>query len=478
MLSRAALRRCDDAAFSAPKILLGALVGGNMGHTFKLLSLVAFSFSTIIACSSCGGAQQVGPTPEVEPVATPTEQEAQQPLAPAARPETVQGLPEDAEAAHAAAINAFAQDFWQRIRTRNGNLVVSPASISLALGMTWGGARGPTAEQMATVLHFDGHEGDAVHGAAANMLARYNDPAREELELRVVNRLFGEQTYTFEQDFLSMVRSRYGAPLEPMDYRNAPEPSRLRINGWVAEQTRERIRDLIPPRVIDGDTRLTLVNAIYFLGKWQQPFETHATRNAPFWTSASASAQVPTMHQTGSFSFAETDGVKLLEMPYRGGDFAMVFVLPNARDGLAAVEQRLTAERLDGWLSTMQADRIEVALPKFEIDPADSLALKELLSAMGMPLAFDRQQADFTGIANPPSPADRLFISHVFHKAFIKVDEEGTEAAAATAVVMARAGSAFVPPQKTFVADHPFLFLIRDTRSGAILFLGRLVNPA
>jgi serpin B len=185
------------------------------------------------------------------------------------------------------------------------------------------------------------------------------------------------------------------------------------------------------------------------------------------------------MKQVETFKLAVTDGVKLLEMPYQGGELAMTLVLPDAIDGLDAVEKRLTQAALDGWIGALRPERVIVALPKFEIDPPEPLSLGETLKALGMPLAFDRDKANFTGIANPPRPEDRLYIGKVFHKAFVKLDEKGTEAAAATAVVMPRALGA--PPSRQppeFRADHPFLFFLRDTQSGTILFMGRVSDPA
>jgi len=451
----------------------------------------AFAAMFAVGCSSCGAGPegtQVS-APQIEPpeqsgeeVPTPEAPTAQAPLA---LPERADDATPESTAALVQASNAFGLDLWARLREEEGNRVFSPASISLALGMTWAGARGETGEQMARVLHFG--EQEAVHAAAAALLARWNDPGREQYELRVVNRLFGEQRYTFEQDFLALTRRRYGAPLEALDFSGAPDPSRQHINAWVAGQTADRIRDLLPPRSVDSDTRLVLTNAVYFLGKWVSPFEPNLTRDADFHVAPGRTVQVPTMHRTAPFAYGEAPGLTLLEMPYRGEDLAMVFLLPNERDGLDALERGLSAEALSGWLAALSSDpapgslsptRVAVSLPKFEIDPASSTALKQTLVEMGMPVAFDRGAADFTGMANPPDPRERLHISQVFHKAFVRVDEEGTEAAAATAVVMGRGAGPPPAQPKVFQADHPFLFLIRDLRSGMILFLGRVSDPS
>jgi serpin B len=371
--------------------------------------------------------------------------------------------------------SAFAVDLFRALRATSGNLTVSPASLSMALTMPWAGARGATATEMARVLHLAGTP-DVVLRGVGTELARWNDPKRTAYTLRVVNRLFPEKTYTLEKPFLERM-TRLGAPAELLDFRGASDASRRRINTWVAGETRDRIRDLLPPPAINAETRLVLVNALYLLADWLSPFTREATRPVPF-HSPQGSRPVPTMHQVGHFGFAAADGVKLLEMPYVGGELGMTFVLPDARDGLPALEQSLEAKRLDSWIAALKPQKVVVALPKFTLDPAAPLALAPVLKGLGMRLAFDPEHADFTGIAAPRNPADRLVISDVFHKTFVKVDEKGTEAAAATAVVMQRAGAAPDPQRPPeFRADHPFLFLVRDLRTGAILFLGRVTDP-
>ena len=371
--------------------------------------------------------------------------------------------------------NAFAFDLYRGLGSGSGNLVVSPASITTALAMAWGGARGETAAQMARVLRFEGRP-EAVMQASGALAASLQDPARP-IVFRIANRLFGEKSYRFEPAYLEATKAAFGAALEPVDFRKATEAARLLINGWVEEKTEKRIRDLVPQGGVDGETRLVLVNAIYFLGDWAEPFRKEATRPAPFFTSASNKKDVPTMHAVEGFRFAARDGLKALELPYKGGQMSMLVVLPDAVDGLAALETSLTPERLEAIVTSLSATRVAVTLPRFEIDPAASLPLGDVLQALGMKAAFSRDKADFTAMANPPDPADRLFISEVFHKAFVRVDEKGTEAAAATAVVMARAAAAMARPAE-FKADHPFLFFIRDNASGMILFMGRVADPS
>jgi serpin B len=385
----------------------------------------------------------------------------------------------DAVRALARSNEAFALDLYGKVRAAKGNLALSPFSVTTALAMTWAGAKGETADQMRKVLHLEG-PADRVLDAAGALVAGYAAAEQSQRPIvRVANRLFGEKTYAFEPPYLSRVRAAFGAPLEPVDFRTAAEQSRGRINAWVAKETADRIKDLVPPGGLDADARLVLTNAIYFLGEWATPFAKEGTAPAPFFTSKSDSKPVPTMHRVGQLPFATDAGVKVLEIPYQGGAMAMTLVLPDAPDGLDAVESRLTPAVLDGWIHALAPANVAVSLPKVEIEPAASISLGDTLTSMGMPLAFDRARADFTGIANPPNPADRLSISKVFHKAFVKMDEKGTEAAAATAVVAIKGRAVVATPQALeFKADHPFLFFLRDVSSTMILFMGRVSEPA
>jgi len=371
--------------------------------------------------------------------------------------------------------NAFAFDLYRALGPSAGNRALSPASISTALSMVWVGARGGTAVQLQQGLRFDGSPMDMMR-ASSRLAAALQDPARP-VVFRIANRLFGEKTLEFEPTYLDATRAAFGAALEPVDFKRKAEAGRQVINGWVEEKTEKRIRDLIPAGGVSRETRLVLVNAIYFLGDWAQPFAKEATQPAAFSVSASQKKDVPTMHAVESFRFAARDGLKAVELPYKGGQMSMLLVLPDAPDGLSALESSFTAARLDGLVAALAATRVHVSLPKFEVDPPGALGLGAVLAKLGMADAFSPAMADFTGIANPPDPRDRLFISEVFHKAFVKVDEKGTEAAAATAVVMDRAGAVMVQPAE-FKADHPFLFFIRDNASGMILFMGRVADPS
>ena len=373
--------------------------------------------------------------------------------------------------------NAFATALWQKVRGSPGNLAVSPASITLALAMTWGGARGETSSEMKQALHFEGST-DEVMASAGQLLQAWNTNSGSTL-LRVANRLFGSKSYTFEQPYLTQTRATFNAPLEPVDFDDDIETTRKSINAWVARQTEDRIQGLLPERSLRPHlTKLVLVNAVYFKAVWAHFFSEDLTRTEPFFVTPQVKKDAALMRRTGSYGYAEQDGVKVLELPYQEGAWSMIIVLPDAVEGLEAVERSLTSEGFNDWVTALHSETVNVVLPRFEVNPESSVELGEALAELGMKRAFDPQQADFTGMANPTNPNERLHISKVFHKAFVKVNEKGTEAAAATAVVM-MGRTAMKRPQepKDFRADHPFLFFLRDKASGMILFMGRVSEP-
>jgi serpin B len=373
--------------------------------------------------------------------------------------------------------NAFGVDLFRRLGDSSRNAVVSPASVTTGLAMAWGGAQGETAREMGKVLRFEGAPA-AVMGAAGEVSRQLQDPTRP-IVFRIANRLFGEKAFRFEAPYLEATRAAYGAALEPVDFKSAADRARGLINAWVEAQTEKRIRDLVPAGGVNGETRLVLVNAIYFLGDWLQPFAKEATFPAPFHLSERERKDVPTMHRTDTLRLSRRPGYLALELPYKGRHMSMLVLLPDRVSGLPSLVGSLTAGEMEAAVAGLAPTRVAVALPKFEVDPAQSLSLGDVLVAMGMGLAFDRARADFTGIANPPDPRDRLYIGRVFHKAFVKVDEKGTEAAAATAVSMMRAGAAAPREEPVpFKADHPFLFLIRDNETGLVIFLGRVTDPS
>ncbi len=353
---------------------------------------------------------------------------------------------------------------------------MSPASITLALAMTYGGARGKTAAQMQKTMHLGGTP-DEVMAQAGQLESALTAKGRP-LTLRIANRLFGEKSYAFQSEYVEKTKKFFGAPLEPVDFVGSAEKTRTHINDWVLAQTEKRIKNLIPPRGVDAETRLVLVNAIYFLAEWVEPFEKFATSSQPFTLASGTKKDVPMMHRRAPLRSAEVDGIKLVELPYKGRDASMLFIVPDKADGLPALEKKLDASTLEKWLSALTMQEASIAIPKLEIEPASALQLRKPLLALGMVEPLDRQKADFTAIANPPKPSDRLFIGDVFHKAFVKVDEKGTEAAAATAVAMPRGAGMPSKPPFQLVADRPFLFLIRDHASGLVLFIGRVTDPS
>lgn len=364
---------------------------------------------------------------------------------------------------------AFALNLYGQLREEPGNLFLSPYSISSALAMTYAGARGRTAEQMAASLRFM-LPNEQLHPTFGGLTKGLNEAGKTgDFELAVANALWGQKGEKWLPAFLALNREHYGAGLNEVDFIRATEEARLTINAWVEKETREKIKDLLKPGVLTRDTRLVLTNAIYFKGLWLAQFKKEATKDAPFHVTSDKTTTVPMMNQTGSFKYLRGDGFKALELPYHGDRLSMVVFLPEEVDGLADFEKTLTAENLAKWLPRLRkTPNVVVGLPKFTVTAEFSLS--KVLKTLGMTDAFTDGVADFSGMDGTKN----LFISAVIHKAFVDVNEEGTEAAAATAVVV---GVTSVVEPPVFRADHPFLFLIRDTVSGSILFLGRVVNP-
>jgi len=367
---------------------------------------------------------------------------------------------------------AFAMDLYGRLRSQDGNLFFSPYSISTALAMTYGGARGETAKQMAQTLHFD-LPTDKLHPAFAGLEASLNAVQQKgQVKLAVANSLWPQKGYVFRPDYLALCQKYYGTSITPVDYKGDTETARKTINDWVEQKTNKKIVELLKPGVLKALTRLVLANAIYFKGTWDSPFETRITTGQPFHSSSTRTVTAPLMEKEARFGYAESPGLQVLELPYAGNDLSMVVLLPRKVDGLGDLEAKLTTQTLGAWTTNMDGQEVHVFLPKFKTTSEFSLA--ETLATLGMTNAFD-DRADFSGMDGKKD----LFIYAVIHKAFVEVNEEGTEAAAATAVVMAP--TAAPPPNPrpvpAFRADHPFLFLIRDNRTGSVLFLGRITDP-
>jgi serpin B len=366
----------------------------------------------------------------------------------------------------------FALNLYQRVAAESradANVLVSPFSISSALTMTYAGARGNTAAQMANVLGFTLPD-DRLHPAYGELLSDLTTP-RDAYQLNVANRLFGQQGYPFEQPFLDVTANDYQAPLEPTNFVGDPEGSRQQINQWVSDQTKGKIPDLMPKGSVTTDTRLVLTNAIYFNGQWKYAFDESQTAARPFYSADGSFALAATMFQVGFFRYGQFDGYQMLEMPYTGDDLSMVVMLPTANNGLGDLEGSLTAATLSADLGQMSYSDVDISLPKFKFDAA--FELSKTLQAMGMTDAFDSHAANFSGIVAPD--VDQLFINTVLHKASIDVNEAGTVAAAATGVGVG--DNAVEPPPQIFNANHPFLFALRDTHSGSLLFMGRVMQP-
>jgi serpin B len=370
--------------------------------------------------------------------------------------------------------SAFAFDLYQILKEGRENVFYSPYSISVALAMTYAGARGETEQQMADALRFSLAQ-DHLHPAFNGLdleLARRGEGAQgkdgEGFRLNVVNAIWGQAGYAFLPEFLDLLAENYGAGLRVLDFSSAPEESRVTINDWVSEQTEGRIEDLIPAGTIDALTRLVLTNAIYFNAAWSQPFEPSLTADGPFRLLDGGEVDVPMMKQTESFGYASGEGYQAVELPYDGHELSMVVLLPDAGE-FDSFEDTLDAGRVDAIVGDLSYRQVALALPRFEVESGFTLA--DALAALGMPEAFSNR-ADFSGMTG-----DRdLFISEVIHKAFVSVDEAGTEAAAATAVVMEKMALPEEPVE--VIVDRPFIFLIRDIQTGAILFVGRVVDPS
>lgn len=373
--------------------------------------------------------------------------------------------------------NAFAFDLYQELtgdpEYRESNIFFSPSSISTALAITYEGARGQTAEQIRSVFHFPDNQSVLRHGYT-DLIAQINSESNAYM-LRTANALWAEQTYPFLTDYINTAERNYNANTTNLDFVHHPEESRVTINRWVEDQTEDRIKDLIPPGEINPNTALVITNAIYFKGIWVKQFDPALTRDAEFLTGSGAKVQVPMMQRTDDaavFRYTETGSFQVLEMPYESGDgteLSMLVMLP--KDGsLDTFEKSLDAGTLQEIRKSLAYKIVRVYFPKFTMET--KYFLPRTLSAMGMPTAFTAG-ADFSGMDGSRD----LFITNVIHQAFVEVNEEGTEAAAATAVIMGKGAAPLEEKIPVFRADHPFILLIQDNETGNILFMGRVNNP-
>jgi serpin B len=376
--------------------------------------------------------------------------------------------------------NDFALAMYGQLREQQGNVFSSPFSIRTALGMAQAGAKGETAAQIGQALRSSASDEETLHVALAAIIQRLNAAGDGNYEMAVANSLWGQEGGSLQSEFLDVMTRHYRGGLHRVDFRRGPDGARAAINRWVEDRTKKKIRELIPAGGLDADTRLVLVNAVYFKGTWLLQFRRAATRDEPFRLEAGGTVQTPLMHQQEEVRHVQADGYQAVDLLYEGGDLSMLVLLPDRKDGLRDLENRLSARMLRDCVTQMAVREVKLFLPRFKITWGTVNVCRQL-AAIGITLAFNRSQADFSGINGYKAPHEEaLFISAVYHKAFVEVTEEGTEAAAATATAITL-GAALVtrkpPPVPVFRADHPFLFAIRDRNSGAILFLGRMADP-
>jgi serpin B len=394
----------------------------------------------------------------------------------------------------AKATNKLAVDLHRQLATGDDNLCVSPYSIQSALAMTYAGADGETRSEMARVLHFSANDGGvpasffALQRSLEEMSAKtaelvkqskkFGGPS-EPITLHIVNRLFAQNGYKFREAFLALVKQNFGGAFEPLDFIADPAAATQRINKWVAARTHDRIRDLIPGGALDKTTRLVLANALYLKAPWANEFSQNVTQPEPFFVHGSAPADVPMMRKTDKhFGYARHEGFTVVSLPYAGDDLQFVVLLPDEINGLGKLESKLTGDMLAGCAKLEKRD-VDLHLPKFKLEPP-TITLAKQFETLGMKTAFDQPQgsANFDKMA-PRKPNDYLYISQIFHKTFIAVDEKGTEAAAATAVAMMAATALRSPPPPPIEVkvDRPFIYAIQHVPSGVCLFLGRVSDP-
>lgn len=364
----------------------------------------------------------------------------------------------------------FALSLYGELKATKTNLFFSPYSISTALAMTYAGARENTKVQMARTLMFS-QDGEALHTSFAAIESRFSGIQKAgSVILGVANSLWPQKGYDFKEDYVSLIKRHYGVTVTHVDYARACEEARKTINGWVELKTQDKIKELLKPGILDEMTRLVLVNAIYFKGSWECKFEKSLTRQGAFRVSPDKTVQAELMMNEGDFGYADTGSAQVLELPYEGGDLSMLVLLPREAVGTGGLEQGLTCKSLEDLRSQMRRQEVVVYLPKFKM--TSSFRLDGALTSMGMVDAFSEKDANFSGMDGRPG---ELYIGAVIHKAFVDVNEEGTEAAAATAVVMQ--GKGFHEPPPIFRADRPFLFLIQERKTGSVLFMGRVCDP-
>ncbi len=441
-----------------------------------LIALLNLAAATTLLLAACGPA---APTSESTPANTPGSNSTPQAKGVESKldritsPQTTQTDLEKLVAGN----TAFAFDLYQAVSSGDGNLVYSPYSLSLALAMAYAGAKGPTADQMSSVLHYSlpaAQFHPAFNSLDLDLAKRPSQAADVEadkrFQLSIANSLWGEQKWSFLQSYLDLLAANYGAGLKLVDFANAPEDARKQINDWVAKQTQDKIKDILPPGVIDSSTRLALANAIYFKAFWETSFMGDATSEQPFHLldGSEGKAQMMFLEPGTKLNYATGSGWSAVSLPYKGGLTEMVVIVPD-QGNFDAIQKGMSSGFYSQVVASMQPTRMLLSMPKFKFETPYSM--KDVLSGMGMNDAFDPGKADFSGIDGQKD----LYIGAVLHKAFIAVDETGTEAAAATVVVMpAMAG----PVSTRLTIDRPFFFFIRDVPTDTILFMGRVLDPS
>jgi serpin B len=458
-----------------------------MKKTISILFIFTLLLSSTAACiptntQTSEPAGVISPTaPSVEPTKT-----AQNPassgdegelVSSALDRDLVEAKPEDFSAV-AGQMNAFGMDLYQLLSTQQaGNLFFSPYSISLALSMTFAGAQGQTEQEMADVLHYQLPQ-DQIHAQINGLdqslyvVPEWLKDQETSFQLNVANALWGQSGYAFKSSFLDVLAKNYGAGMHLVDFKTATEAARQMINDWVADQTEDKILDLVPEGALSELTRLVLTNAIYFNANWQDEFDEALTAPGDFIVDNSTTVSAEMMQIEEGFDFLQTEELQMVSVPYLNSRYSMVLLMPLTMD-LQEFAQNVTLEQLSQNLDQMNKGPVLLKMPKFKFE--SSFSVSSALQSLGMTTPFSPVNADFSAMFEPG--ADPLFIGDVLHKAFVAVDEQGTEAAAATAVIMETTSAMEEEEPVMLTFDHPFLFLIRDNESGLILFMGNMTNP-
>jgi serine protease inhibitor len=377
---------------------------------------------------------------------------------------------EEATAAIIRGNTEFAFDLYAKLKDKPGNLFFSPYSISTALALAYAGADGNTKEQMAATLHYDPSISDnRFHKLFGQLAKTFNQQGQKGgCQLSIANALWLQKDFQFQSAYLKLMESNYDAAFETVDFEKNAEPVRQKINQWVEDKTNRKIQELFKKDSLSEQSRLVLTNAVYFKGNWTLPFSKDNTKDTPFYINKSDTIDIPMMYQKEHFKYADCGMVSLLELPYEGKSLRMIILLSKDIDGIGQLEKQLNPDQLGRWQKELSSQEVMVYLPQFKT--TCEFALADTLKKMGMTDAFT-DAADFSGMAK----YEGLFISSVVHKAFVEVNEEGTEAAAATGVVVGLTG--MPAPSPMFCADHPFIFMIQDNTTNSILFIGRVADP-